>query len=157
MEKELDRLYNELVNHIVSMIPTGWKKIFFLGEVEKNKSTYNITFYFVDDNNFIQRAFDIPDKYNVSEEIFDDLLIEANDIMIKLYDCFIKNNQKNWVQMYWNISEEGKFSVEFSYNENIFKEMIPSLREIVWAYTKFNYIPKDKCSKELLNEYISKN
>ncbi|CAH0437473.1 Conserved hypothetical protein [Clostridium neonatale] len=70
------------------------EKNIFLGEVEKNKSTYNITFYFVDDNNFIQRAFDIPDKYNVSEEIFDDLLIEANDIMIKIYDCFIKNNQK---------------------------------------------------------------
>ena len=59
--------------------------------------------------------------------------------------------------MYWNVSEKGKFSVEFSYNENIFKEMIPSLREIVWAYTKFNYIPKDKYSKELLSEYISKN
>ena len=55
MEEKLDKLYNEIANRVVSIIPSKWEKIYFMGEVEKEKKSWNFIFYFLDeDNKFLQ-------------------------------------------------------------------------------------------------------
>lgn len=91
MEQQLATLYNKLADKIISMIPVKWNKIYYLGEVEKGKLSWSSVFYFEEINSKeIVKSHGIPEKYNVSEKIYDELLDELDVILIEIYDCFIK-------------------------------------------------------------------
>ncbi|MDE5781646.1 MAG: antitoxin YezG family protein, partial [Lachnospiraceae bacterium] len=83
-EEKLDELYTELANIINEMIPVDWKKIYYLGEVEEGKLSWNSIFYFIDENGEIVRSLDIPDKYNISEEEYFELEEESQTIMLDI-------------------------------------------------------------------------
>ena len=48
MEKQLEQLYNKIAEHLDSMIPVKWDKIYLLGEVEKGQLSISSTFYFIE-------------------------------------------------------------------------------------------------------------
>lgn len=83
MENKLAKLYNELANTIVSMIPTEFEEVYFMGEVVPTHST--VLFYFKDKNNdeFVQ-SYTIPHIYNVSKENY-------KELEKKLYEIAKKN------------------------------------------------------------------
>ena len=149
MEEKLDKLYNEIVNRVVSIIPSKWEKIYFMGEVEKEKKSWNFIFYFLDEDNKFQRAYEIPELYKVSEEIFDNLMEEVEETLLRIYDCFIENNQESWTRMVFKLSKRGKFTIDFSYN-NEFDKFGPAERETLWAYKTFGYVPKSKFLRAFL-------
>ena len=143
MEKELAILYNELANKIIEMIPTQWCKVYFLGEVEKGKLSWNSIFYYKDDSDekFI-RQDDIKYKYNMAKDIYDKMDDNIQDVMLKIYDCFIENGQKPWEQLSMSFDSSGKFSIDLGYgilSEGKYSQID---REVIWAYNKFGYIPE---------------
>lgn len=117
-EEKLDELYTELVNIISEMIPTNWEKIYYLGEVEKDKLSWNSIFYFINESGEIVRSLDIPDKYNISEEEYFELEEEYQMIMLEIYDCFCSNNQELWNQISFSLNSEGEFEVKFNYDSS---------------------------------------
>mgnify|MGYP003301175951 CR=1 FL=1 len=82
MENTLVKLYNELGNKIVSMIPGQWEKIYYLGEVEGGRKSCSSVFYFIEQNaEEINRSHDIPTKYQVSDKIY-------RQFLSKCYFCY---------------------------------------------------------------------
>lgn len=114
MEKKFADIYSKLANKIVSMIPVQWNKLYYLGEVENNKSSWSSVFYFESkDDNEIVKSHSIPEKYDVSEEIYEDLLNEVNELLLALYECFQKNEQELWHQVSLSLDNTGKFNIDY--------------------------------------------
>lgn len=158
MEKELAKLYNELATKLVSMIPEGWEKIYYLGEVESNKLSWSSVFYFVDDKaKEVIKSHEIPERYNVSEEIYNQLLEETSEILIKIYDCFIENGQEAWDQLSLSVNNEGDFNIDYFYEKMKDSDFGQMEREIIWAFETFGYKPKEgSYTRKILEKYISK-
>lgn len=117
------------------MIPTSWDELYYLGEVEEGKASWSSAFYYVESNtNTIVDGNDIPTKYNVSQQIYEELLSDLSGLLLKLYKCFEDNEQTLWEQVSLTVSSSGKFNVDFFYeviNEDDGGQL---QREIVWAY-----------------------
>ena len=156
MENNLAMLYNELGTKVVSMIPGKWEKIYYLGEVENGKSSWSSVFYFTenDTEDYIV-SHDIPEKYKVSEDIYEQLIDEANEILLKIYDCFIENDQEPWEQLSMLIDNTGKFNINYSYGAISNNDKGPMEREMIWAYETFGKLPKEGTyMRKLLDKYI---
>lgn len=156
MENKLAKLYNELGTKVVSTIPGQWKQIYYLGEVGTGRDSWSSVFYFKEQNSdeFIE-SNDIPEKYKVSEEIYEQLVDEMNEILLKIYDCFIDNNQEPWEQLSMYISETGEFNIDYLYGTISTNDRGPMEREIIWAYETFGNMPKEGTyMRKLLNKYI---
>lgn len=154
-EEMLEELYNELAGIINEMIPVDWKKVYYLGEIEEGKLSWNSIFYFIDEEGEIVRSLDIPYKYNVSEEEYFELEEESQEVLLEIYDCFCSNNQELWNQLSCSFNSEGDFEVEFNYDSND-EGYGQACRETIWAYETFHYIPEEKFFKDMLQEYIDK-
>ena len=159
MESKLTSLYEELGEKIVSMIPCEWQDIYYLGEVEKDKASWSSVFYFKesDDAKYIKSHY-IPDIYDVSEDIYDELLEEASEILLQIYDCFIENLQNEWEQMIVHINANGQIAVEYEYDVISGNDRGPAEREVIWAYKTFGNIPKDGTyMKKVLDDFLAEH
>ncbi|MDR2889379.1 MAG: antitoxin YezG family protein [Lachnospiraceae bacterium] len=157
MEGQLNQLYNKIANQVISMIPTDWEKIYFLGEVEKEQSSVSSIFYFLDSaTNQMVRCHSIPDIYNVSEEIFDDMASELIYMVLELNNCFKENEQELWEQVVLMVEKDGTFSVDFNYDVMDKDDDGGQLyREVIWAYKTCGYVPAEgSYHKEVLDKYL---
>lgn len=157
MENKLAKLYNELANTIISMIPTEFEEVYFMGEVEPRKST--VLFYFKNKNNnkFIQ-SYLIPQIYNVSEEIYEELEQKLYEITNKINYIFIEHEQEPWSVLDLYFNNQGKFNIDFSYDEIDDEKCNHATRCIVWAYKRIGITYKEgSYSYEILEEYLKEN
>jgi len=157
MEKQLEQLYNKIAEHLDSMIPVKWDKIYLLGEVEKGQLSISSTFYFIESTTkHIVSWDDIPEKYDVSEQICGELQKKLTEMIFELNNCFKNNGQKLWEQMNFSLDNSGKFNIDFHYDVMNESDGGQLAREIIWAYNTFGYIPKDGTySSRLLNKYLN--
>ncbi len=156
MEIEFDDQISLLADKIDAMIPVEWEKLYYLGEVGQNKSSWSSVFYFVDAVTLDTVRFsDIPTVYQVSEQIYKGLLREVNMTLIQLYDAFIAAGQPRWNQAKLYIESSGKFSIDFSYEDADRQDWGPAKTEAVWAYETFGKMPAEgSFAKGLLDEYL---
>lgn len=158
MENQLAKLYQEIAQKINTMIPISWEEFYYLGEVEEGRASWSSAFYFVESNTkIIVDGNEIPTKYNVSQQIYDELLAELSSLLLELYKCFEGNEQALWEQVSLTVSSSGKFNVDFFY-EVMNKDDGGQLeREIVWAYETFGFLPeKGSYSRKVLDKYLKK-
>lgn len=157
MEKQFADIYSKLANKIVSMIPVRWNKLYYLGEVENNKSSWSSVFYFEStDANEIIKSHNIPEKYAVSAEIYEDLLNEVNELLLDLYNCFQKNEQELWHQVSLSLDNTGKFNINYLYDIINDEDGGQVKRELVWAYETFGFMPNERSySRKIIDKYIS--
>ncbi|MFD0673061.1 immunity protein YezG family protein [Cohnella sp. GCM10027633] len=156
MENQLAEVYQEIAQKINAMIPTSWGEFYYLGEVEEGKASWSSAFYFVELNtNSIVDGSDIPTRYNVSQQIYDELLSELSDLLLKLYKCFEDNKQALWEQVSLTVSSNGKLNVDFFYEVMNEDDGGQLQREIVWAYETFGYEPPmGGYSRRMLDKYL---
>jgi len=156
MEEKLAELYKGLAEKITSMIPTQWNQLYYLGEVEKGKQSWSSVFYFTDESDGkTVKSHDIPAVYNVSQQSYSKLLSEVSSLLIALYDCFAANEQELWEQVSFVLSNNGKFKVDFTYNVMHEKDGGQSMRELIWAYETFGFVPREGSrSKKMLDNYL---
>lgn len=147
MEQILDELYTQLVESVVNMIPTKWKELYFLGEVEEDKKSWSFIFYFKNRWGKWIRSEDICDKYRVKEEIYDELEEKVDEVLFLLYDCFVENKQEPWKYVTFSFNSQDEFSIEYIYDEF---EGGPVAMEVNWAYNTFSYIPQSNYLKGLI-------
>jgi len=149
-----DYLYTEIAYHIIGMIPVKWKEVYYLGEVEPNKASYSSVFYFLDDDNNIVRSHDIPEKYNVSKEIYLKLLDALDELMLKSYDNFVSDGNAPWEQMSIVFVNNGELNAKYYYDLFEDKDSNQVVREVIWAYNTFKYIPENNFLKSLLDTHL---
>ncbi len=155
-ESRLTEYYSEIANKLNEMIPCEWEQIYYLGEVEAERSGWSSVFYFkpVDSDEFV-RSYDIPDKYDVSEEIYDQLRNEADEILLEIYDCFVQDSQEPWEQLSLSLDSTGRFNMNYLYDAISGNARGPMEREVIWAYDTFGYMPKEGTyRRELLDAYL---
>lgn len=159
MEKKLAAIYNRLATQISTMIPAKWDKVYYLGEVEKGRKSWSSVFYYTDTaRNEIIDCNSIPAAYEVSKKIFMDLMVELDDILLELYDCFCENGQEPWEQVSFIVDAQGKFTVDFRYNVMNEDSGGQVMRETLWAYETFGYVPKaGTYTRRILDKWLGKH
>lgn len=156
MENKLAKLYNEIGTKIVSAIPVKWEKIYYLGEITKEKSSWSSVFYYTEENSsqYIE-SNDIPEKYKVPKTIYEKLMDEINEILLEIYDCFIENGQQPWEQLSLYIDQTGDFSINYLYDTISCGNRGPMEREIIWAYETFGNVPPEGTYlRKILDKYV---
>lgn len=158
MTNEINELYSEIAEKINEMIPIEWNKFFYLGEIEREKASWSSVFYFINaETKSIMKSHDIPSVFNVSEDIYEELLEELDELLLKLYDCFSNEGYDVWGQISLTVEENGEFNADFIYDSISDSEYGQAEREIIWAYETFKFLPKEKTySRKILDEYLSK-
>ncbi|AIQ11342.1 immunity protein YezG family protein [Paenibacillus durus] len=156
MDNQLAELYKKIANKINSMIPIDWIELYYLGEVEKGKMSWSSVFYFVESGStYFIKSHEIPTKYGVSQQIYDELLSELDELLLNLYNCFQQNDQQLWEQVSLMLSSDGKFNIDFLYDIMNEDDGGQLKREIVWAYETFGFIPNDGIySRKVFDKYI---
>lgn len=157
MEQELGVLYNELAQKVISMIPVDWSKIYYLGEVKKKQMSWSSVFYFEETSSkkFV-KSHNIPERYKVSQQVYDGLLVELNSILLKINKCFEENEQTIWDQLSFSLNSNGKFNVDFLYDKISDDDGGQAKREVIWAYNTFEFKPKEGTfTRKLLDSYLS--
>ena len=153
-EDQLNELYKKLIVKIVPMIPVAWEKIYFLGNVDRNKLSWTSVFYFADaETGAMVRSHDIPEKYNIHKGTYGDMLRAADEILLQIYDIAV-TNAKVWSQLTLLIESSRSYKVKYNYQDMRPLGWGQAKVEAIWAYEMFNYIPEDPVMKAQLDSYI---
>ncbi|WP_281515174.1 TIGR01741 family protein, partial [Bacillus licheniformis] len=99
METEkMEKLYQEIAEGINEIIPTEWEKVYLYAEILDDSS--EVFFYFnVPQNKDYIYSHNIPEHFNVSEDIYDELLFELHDLFEDLQNEFKQNNSEVWTNL----------------------------------------------------------
>ncbi|MFC9277423.1 TIGR01741 family protein, partial [Bacillus spizizenii] len=71
-------LYQRIANQINEMIPSEWENVYLYAEILDDSSEVYFYFNIPGKNEFLY-SHNIPEHFNVSEDIYDDLLIELQE------------------------------------------------------------------------------
>ncbi|MCG7783860.1 TIGR01741 family protein [Staphylococcus epidermidis] len=94
----------------------------------------------------------MPDDYNVSERIFDELSDELYENFDRLRELFIENNQEPWTSCEFDFTNEGKLNVSFDYIDWKNSEFGQLARERYYEYKKFGMIPEYEDEREEIKD-----
>ena len=156
MEQKPNDYYIKIAEQINNMIPTNWERFYYLGEVEQDKRSWSSVFYFVDEESKeVIKSHSIPKMYNVSQEVYLQVLEELSQHMLSLYDSFLEDGQTPWEQVSITVDNKGAFNAAFFYDVMGQENNSQVRREVVWAYNTFGLIPKEgSYTRKLLDEYL---
>ncbi|MFJ5965887.1 immunity protein YezG family protein [Bacillus sp. NPDC093026] len=151
MEK-IEKNYKEIAGILNEMIPTEWDKVWMYAEIVDD-SLEAIFYFSTPDENLIY-GHKIPKKYNVSELIYDELLVDLLHSFEKLKEEYIKNGLGAWTTATLQLEQSGKFSIEYGY-EDIYSIGLNGVqRKAVWKYETFGILPEDEEDKEAVLNFI---
>ena len=143
-EEVLEKYYGQIANKLNEMIPVKWTKIAMLAEDLGTSCAAWV--YFVSKDDKVYYNHNIPEDFNVSEDVYDELLHELWGINRGLREAFIKASIEPWEVMIFILNEDWSFQVKYEYNIN--KEVDNFEREIIWAYEELGIYPEDEFEKE---------
>jgi hypothetical protein len=156
MEEKLNKVYNKIANHLNSVIPIEWDKVYLLGEVEKEQASYSATFYCIESGTKdIKRCFKLMDEHGIDDHIaHKDLMY----MILELNNCFKDEGKDLWEQVSFCLENTGKFNVEFFYDVMHENDGGGLPREVVWANKTFGFNPPEgNYLRKLLDQYKGKN
>ncbi|OLO17337.1 hypothetical protein BKP29_0221825, partial [Bacillus licheniformis] len=102
-------------------------------------------------------SHNIPEHFNVSEDIYDELLFELHDLFEDLQNEFKQNNSEVWTNLTLTLERNGKFSMDYNYDDVIKSDLNGSQRQIIWEYKNLGIFPNDEDNIRFLEEYLNSN
>ena len=97
---------------------------------------------------------DIPERYRVSNSIYNHLLVELSDKFRELKKEYIKYDLGVWTTATLQLESSGKFTIEYGYDD-VYSLGIDNVQRIaVWEYETFGFLPDDEEDKEAVLNYI---
>ena len=150
-EENLNKMYQEIANHINEMIPTEWEQIYTMAYIDEEGGEVFFNYTKLDSDN-LHYYTDIPKDYNVSEKIFSKLSFTLYKLFKSLRELFIENNQEPWTSCEFDFNNEGKLNVTFDYIDWKNSEFGPLARENYYEYRKFGIIPEFEDEREEIQE-----
>ncbi|MGY1462882.1 antitoxin YezG family protein [Bacillus toyonensis] len=154
MEKEMNRLYREIVETVNEMIPEDWNKFYFYAQISENGGgTY--FFYNTLENKQYKYSVEIPFKYQIDEDEFE----RKEDILYKLSKelrkVFKDNQQELWYSFTMTLESSGKFKMHYDYTNWFNTEYGFSDQMIIWKNKYLGEVPNDGEYKALIDKYHS--
>ena len=140
-EEKLNKMYQEIANHINEMIPTEWEQVYTMAYIneEGGEVSFNFTIPGRDDLHYYTA---IPKEYNVSEKIFSELSFTLYKLFKSLRELFIENNQEPWTSCEFDFNNEGKLNVSFDYIDWKNSGFGQISRDYYYEYKKFGILPE---------------
>ncbi|MBM7030984.1 immunity protein YezG family protein [Bacillus velezensis] len=152
--KKMGELYQKIAEHLNEMIPFQWKKIVLYAEILDDSA--DIYFYFTTPNNSDYLfSHNIPEHFDVSEEIYDQLLIELQELFEELKEEFKLGNQDIWTNLTLKLENTGKFSIDYNYDDVLSSELDDLQRRDVWKYQNLGILPADEEDRKFIEEYLN--
>ena len=150
-EEKLNKMYQEIANHINEMIPTEWEQIYTMAYIDEEGGEVFFNYTKLDSDN-LHYYTDIPKDYNVSEKIFSKLSFTLYKLFKSLRELFIENNQEPWTSCEFDFNNEGKLNVSFDYIDWKNSGFGQISRDYYYEYKKFGIIPELDYAKEEIKE-----
>ncbi|MBD0408796.1 antitoxin YezG family protein [Bacillus sp. 1021] len=152
--QKMDLLYQKIAEQINEMIPSQWKKIVLYAEILDDSA--DIYFYFTTLNNsdYLFSHY-IPEHFEVSEEIYDQLLIELQELFEELKAEFKLGNQDIWTNLTLKLENTGKFSIDYNYDDVLSSQLDDLQRRDVWKYQNLGILPADEEDRKFIEEYLN--
>ena len=140
-EEKLNEMYQQIASKINEMIPVEWERVYTMAYIDDQGGEVFLNFIQPDSND-IHYYTSIPDDYNVSERIFDELSDELYENFDRLRELFIENNQEPWTSCEFDFNNEGKLNVAFDYIDWKNSDFGQISREYYYEYKKFGILPE---------------
>ncbi|ADP31151.1 antitoxin YezG family protein [Bacillus atrophaeus] len=153
---KMEDLYQRIGNQINKIIPSEWENVYLCAEILDDSSEVYFYFNIPGENEFLY-SHNIPEHFNVSEDIYDDLLIELQVSFEELRKEYKENNPKTWTNLTLKLDRTGQFSIEYNYEDVIASELNGCQRKAVWVYKNLGLLPKRKTVRDFLEDYIKTN
>ncbi|WP_259425108.1 antitoxin YezG family protein [Bacillus velezensis] len=152
--EKMGELYQKIAEHLNEMIPSQWEKIVLYTEILDDSA--DIYFYFTTPNNsdYLFSHY-IPEYFDVSEEIYDQLLIELQELFEELKEEFKLGNQDIWTNLTLKLENTGKFSIDYNYDDVLSSELADLQRRDVWEYQNLGILPADEEDRKFIEEYLN--
>ncbi|NOU81573.1 DUF600 family protein [Paenibacillus sp. LMG 31459] len=145
-----EKMYQNIGNKLVGIIPDEWDKIYLYAEVLPGSSI--IYFYFKSaTKNELIYSHNIPEIYGVDERIYERLHGELRDYFVELNKEFRSTLDQPWTNLTMYLDQSGKFNIDYSYDEVINN---PSKQLTIWKYEVLGLLPKNAFHQEYLDEYL---
>ncbi|PAD62846.1 TIGR01741 family protein [Bacillus siamensis] len=152
--EKMGELYQKIAEHLNEMIPFQWKKIVLYAEILDDSA--DIYFYFTTPNNSNYLfSHNIPEHFDVSEEIYDQLLIELQELFEELKAEFKLGNQDIWTNLTLKLENTGKFSIDYNYDDVLSSQLDDLQRRDVWKYQNLGILPADEEDRKFIEEYLN--
>jgi hypothetical protein len=109
-------LLQKIGNQLNSLIPIKWSKILLYTEIQPGVVSYYYCFHKLDNRELVQYE-DIVRKYEVNRNKRILMESELTELITKLNDEFANNNQERWTTMTFILQNDGKFIIDYGYED----------------------------------------
>ena len=127
--KGMERIYQEIADILVAMIPENWKNIFLYAEIE-GACRQMFFYYYPKWREAPVYSMDMKEMFGLDEVEMDSLEAELCDAFERLHDEFTRNGQKSWTSLTFMLDEEGKMKARFDHEDVSHQDFIE--RQAKW-------------------------
>jgi hypothetical protein len=113
-----------------------------------------LLFYYPENNTSPVYFLDIPKKFVIHENEFDNLRIQLFDYLFEMRKTFKEHDQEPWTNLTLYLDSSGKIKIHFDYED--LSDANPLHRRIIWKYRYLGMIPEEQEDREFLEEYLKK-
>ncbi|MBC6310022.1 DUF600 family protein [Listeria sp. FSL L7-1582] len=155
MEQEMNNKYREIAEKVNEMIPERWETFHFYAQIsESGGGTY---FYYNEEENLneFKYSLEIPFKYKINTEKFDDNEMELYDLSEALRLVFEKYEQELWYSFTMSLTSAGKLNVHYDYTDWASTDYDFSDQMIIWKYKYLNEKPQDEKLQGIIEKYLA--
>ncbi|MCY8112563.1 antitoxin YezG family protein [Bacillus spizizenii] len=151
--EKMGEIYQQIAEGINEIIPSEWEKVILYAEILDDSS--EVFFYFnpPQSEDYIY-SHNIPEHFHVSEDVYDELLLQLHDSFEELRDEFKENNQDVWTNLTLQLEINGKLSIEYDYEDVLQSQYTISQRKTIWVYEHLGTYPKRESVRTFLEQYI---
>lgn len=150
-ENKLSSIYQDIAQTVVETIPEEWSKVFVYGEINEDvrKAFF---FYYPENDDSPIHSHNIPQRFDIGEEVYDDLWYKLLGGLEKLWYEFKNNNQEPWTNLTFIFNSEGKLKIDYDYED--LSEADDYESRIIWKYKYLGRLPEDEDDQEFLRKYL---
>lgn len=147
-----NEVYQEILNTINEIIPVEWKNVLLYAEILNDSREVYFFFNTNKQQEYIY-SHDIPDIFEVDENIYDDLLIDLQNSFKKMRDEFKINDQKTWTNLTLRLKNRNQFAIVFNYDDISNSHYNTYQRMVIWEYENLGILPKNEEDRKIVLEF----
>lgn len=144
MQDEIQKIYKELQDSIIKLVPEKWQSIYLYASVISGRGG-EMFFYFFPKKLIKTKpinCYEIPEKFGIDEEQYNNKLKELYDVIKLLNHC----TNLRWSNITISI-KKNIFTIEYHYDDLIHSRYTDDERRIYWCY-KYLGLPLESLSQE---------
>ncbi|MFC0186700.1 immunity protein YezG family protein [Fictibacillus aquaticus] len=125
----MEQSYQQIANTLVDTIPEDWQKILLYAEYREG---YKKIFFYYYPKNGTKPVYslDIPDLFNVNENMYEEFEDELYQCFTRLWAEFKEQDQEQWTHLTFILNNTGKMKIDYGY-DNI-AEISPVEKQEKW-------------------------